>query len=217
MGPGGVTESIVHFAGYLHLFGDYARAHPEYDGRRRAPDAGLAGGSQAHAAHPADLDEMPSQPFRVNIQPAPFALSRSTITRLHRLHGPSNLPHIPIHTWDSAPVLPDPGAAGGVLLDGDQSLDRSPVPDQALISVTQVNVMNNNDVVLMVSGTNVTRTAQSQGHGAFPVRPRRTAMCRAGCRQKRQHRAKRSPPSRRMMPRCTEAIWIRPPRRCSRA
>ena len=157
MGPGGVSESILHFAGYLHIDADYARHHPVYDGGGAHRTSDWVTDRAPHGSQQADTDEMPSQPFRLNLSPAPSSLIPFQAHPFHALHGTPNNPHTPIHTLVPVPTLPVPGAGGGLIIFGEaQSIDRMPTPDQALVSATQVNFLNNNDTVLMVNGTNVT-------------------------------------------------------------
>ena len=155
MGPGGVTESILHFAGYMHMSGEYARAHLNYDGGGSARGLNWTPEHAREAVNPADTDGVSSGPVKITVAPGQFSLIPVEHHAFHPLHGSYVPSHFGVHHFESAPVIPLPGAAGGYFMFGEE-IDRSPVPDQALISVTQVNYMQNNDVVLMIQGTGVT-------------------------------------------------------------
>ncbi len=115
---------------------------------------------------------------------------------------------MPIHTWDVEPNLPLPGGGGGALyLYGEESIDRAPVPDQALVSATQVNFLTNNDTLLMVSGTNVTALHNPDVLAHFQqLWSQAQSDVPSWLPHERGHGADASTPSRRMMPRSTGAI-----------
>jgi hypothetical protein len=159
MGPGGLTENIIaHFAGYLKFTDDFVRARPTYDD----------GPHQAHAKPSvADLttvdtpdrtlDDLPTQPYRLPYSPGAFSLIGAFPP-----HPPTHaLPKFETPPWQAPeelppPVLSAPGGGGGggeiIMI----TTAEAPTHDQLLFSATQINLMQNNDVDLMIPGTRVT-------------------------------------------------------------
>lgn len=153
MGPGGVTEIIAHFAGYLWMPEDFARFRLDYNGGIAPHDKPWTPDPVREPTHAAPLDELPSQPFRLALPPAPFALINVHLHPLHPLHAAPHGPP-PMHILPTLVQAPPVDASFfGV---GEDMASPDVRPDQELIVVNQVNVLHNDGVVLMAQGTDVT-------------------------------------------------------------
>ena len=159
MGPGGVTEIIAHFVGLFRIPEDYVRARLDYDGGGAVHPKDWTPDREHHLPQGGASDEIASQPFRLNLPTNNSSLIKVPLHHLPVPHLDAQPHPFHVHTFHMAPVLPVAGATGAIIISGSGSqeyLDLSPTPDQALISVTQVNFLQNDHTILMVDGTAVT-------------------------------------------------------------
>ena len=157
MGPGGVTENLLaHFAGYFHFGEDFVRSRLAYDpgdfhhySGRWTPEAPQDWSRGQDARR-----DCRARPTRLAYAPHADSLIEATLHKLHPDHPPGV--HLPeIH--DPHPVAPltvDAGGGGGG--GGSETVQVSSptiVTQQLLAEVAQVNDMHNDNVFLMVPGT----------------------------------------------------------------
>lgn len=155
MVPGGTTESIAHFIGYLHLIEDTARSHPVFTGAP-GPARTQDGFDPAHRnLHPdLSLDDLTSRPVSLPYQPGDMSLIHVS---QHRLLPPPKIglphPHLghvpPVDADPHDPGLPAPSLdltiyEVGVPLD---TFTPTPVTGQILAKITQANVLHTDGVV----------------------------------------------------------------------
>jgi hypothetical protein len=161
---GGVSESIAHFIGYIHLVDDFVRSRPQYENgpnpQRPLPWAP----PPVHEPPPArPLDELPSQPIRLDYKPGDFELIGV---------GRHHVPAPPISAFPAAmhppPLIdllpPVPGGGGGARGIGMGIAEPlPPVPDQESMVLTQLNMLHSNNTFLMVPGTDVIALHSQKG------------------------------------------------------
>jgi hypothetical protein len=153
MGPGGITENILaHFAGHFHTNEEFVRVRLVYDeGDFRQTFGRWTWGVSPEPDVAQPLDELQSKPYLLPYRPEHDALIDAHVHKL------SPLPHL------QAPHLPDfqpehpvaplqvggsEGGGSGAYVQDIQIV----TPSQLLLETSQVNVMNNDNVVLLVPG-----------------------------------------------------------------
>ena len=156
MVPGGTTESISHFIGYLHLLEDVARSHPVYTGAP-GPSRTQEGSDNAHRGLRPDLsiDDLASHPVSLPYQPGDVSLIH---VGQHRLLPPPKIglphPHLghvpPVDADPHDPGLPAPSldlTITEVIAGPQDTFTPAPVTGQILAEISQANVLHNDGVV----------------------------------------------------------------------
>jgi hypothetical protein len=151
---GGPTEIIAHFAGHMRLLDTVVLHRELYDGAPGRGSAQPAEASHGDVATNIDLDEMPSRSY-------PAALATPDALRFgHALVGQSGpapqtkLAPAPVPVDGRHPVGPGGGSGGGGA-GGRAETDHDVAPDQELIQVLQINELHDDDLLIMVQGTDV--------------------------------------------------------------
>ena len=162
MVPGGTTESISHFIGYLHLLEDVARSHPVFTGAP-GPSRTHEGSDDPHRNLRPDLsiDDLASHPVSLPYQPGDVSLIH---VGQHRLLPPPKIglphPHLgqvpPVDADPHDPGLPAPSldlTITEVLAGPQDTFTPAPVTGQILAEIAQANVLHNDGIVTTVSPT----------------------------------------------------------------
>ena len=155
MVPGGTTESIAHFIGYLHLLEDTARSHPVFTGAP-GPARTQDGSDSAHRSLRPDLslDDLTSRPVPLPYQPGDVSLIHVS---QHRLLPPPKIglphPHLghvpPVDADPHDPGLPTPSLDLTIYEVGAplETFTPAPVTGQILAEISQANVLHNDGIV----------------------------------------------------------------------
>lgn len=150
MVPGGVTDAIAHFAGYLHLIQDMALSRILYEDPARPHRVGEDDDRHPGDQRPGELPELPSLPIRVMLSPeqadapAKTPLTPSVPPPISG-SGPVFDPHAPI-------ALPPRSGGGGGGGGGRRSAEGDDAPEpplvqEAVIDIDQINTLIDSDVV----------------------------------------------------------------------
>lgn len=156
MVPGGVTEIVYHFAGYLHLITETAKDRIVYDngGIPMRPDDYVVN-LRDDVIRP-DLEEfkterIPDTPFESQEPSAPQELHASFLRPLKPLRDTQEDASDPLI---KLPSLTRPATPGGALdLSLKISITYRPGGEQQLLDVTQINSMDDDDRLLVRDGT----------------------------------------------------------------
>lgn len=160
MMPGGTTEIIWHFIGYLELVEDIARTRIDYQqGALKLPEEDYKVPLSETPYH-ADLEE-----FLTSRMPRPFSAmlesSAPTYPHLYQAHL-SRLPEPDADHANSGalPRLPGSfgggGGGGGGFIGHDIEVHYRSGGEQLLVELKQFNLLNDNDFLLIGNGTGVT-------------------------------------------------------------
>lgn len=150
MNPGGITETIWHFIGYLHLTEEVARSQTLYDGENRRPvDDDVLARLDADPRRFPDLEDVASQPVRFEALLASEALP--ALPKLSRpdFELPAALavspPKLALHESFTPAMI----ASGGFTIVHQRLIDVTYRDGgvETLMNIHQINHMDDRDVI----------------------------------------------------------------------
>ncbi|NGX99606.1 MAG: hypothetical protein G4V63_31795, partial [Candidatus Afipia apatlaquensis] len=153
MVPGGITEVVWHFAGYLKIINDIARDRIEYDeSSSRSQQNDYVAKLPTYDNQP-DVDEFDS---RASWMPesAPFdELHGARVFPIKKFHLPLPAPDLDFDPSGNLPRFLSPSAAGGAGggLDQKITVQYQSGGEQTLLQVTQINFLNNDNNLLVIA------------------------------------------------------------------
>jgi len=153
MMPGGVTEVIWHFAGYLHIINDIARDRIDYDpaAYRNLQDDYVTP-QPAYDAKP-DIDDFDSRGITVP-EIAPLdELHGIRLLPIRSLSSPSPHPNLDFEPSGGLPLLPRAGGGGGGGGPHHEiTVQYQPGGEQSEVQIIQYNVLSDNDLLIQGNG-----------------------------------------------------------------
>jgi hypothetical protein len=152
MMPGGVTEVIWHFAGYLKIINDIARDRIDYDPAAfRNQQDDYVTPRPAYDAKP-DIDDFDSRGITVPEMAPLDEFHGIRILPIRSLSSPSPHPDLDFEPSGGLPLLPRGGGGGGGGSHHEITVQYQHGGEQSEVQTIQYNVLSDNDVLIQGNG-----------------------------------------------------------------